>query len=475
MANGRKASGGARRRRTSSASSSGAETPRPSSPPSDSDLPAVATAPTPPPAPKPEPPPTFYPEAAARFDEVVTAIEGDQVIGWAQDRIDPDAMAAAGLCYLILKKKYGKKFTCYTSRRMTFPMNRNLAKNFLPTGLLKRCEHEENLKEVVTDSELILVVDATSVEVMTDLNRLLQSSEDLRQKRIFFVDHHRRAAEGDLEGLENAEGIRIESAGSATAICVHLLLSLGLTLDPANEEEFKLAVAAKVGIEIDAIGQEKHELNEAAQAALHYLDAVVGEEGLNYVDKLRNLKNPVSWYVALGNALRLCEKYDQNVAVCGVGVIDDNGVLPYVANAMMDTGQFRSVIVFGIVYDTEGGTFLSTDLEASGRSQRNTEVALPDLFSEVFYWVDDAGRRISCGGGRASSVLGEHSSTGASVPLNYWLHYPTMSVEERIDVLRHFAWPAEFVRIRNLLAPKLGIKPDKILSVYPIPNGFAST
>ena len=187
-----------------------------------------------------------FEEATKQFVDAIAQVEGDEVVGWAHDRMDPDTMGAAGLCWFVLKEKWGKKFTCYYSKAMSFLMNRSIAKNFLPSRLLCRCEEEKDLAGIAQRSNLIVILDATSPEIMTDLSRLMRRSEEIRNKTIFFIDHHRKGAL-DVEDLPNAKGLRLEDAQATSAIMVHILRNLGLELNSKSEEHFRLAVAAKAG------------------------------------------------------------------------------------------------------------------------------------------------------------------------------------------------------------------------------------
>src|SRR5436309_6307795 len=132
-----------------------------------------------------------FEEATKLFVESVEHIEGDEVVGWAHDRMDPDTIGAAGLCWFILKEKWQKKFTCYYSKAMSFLMNRSISKNFLPSRLLCRCEEEKDLAGIAQKAPVIVVLDATSTETMSDLSRLVRRSDELRAKPVFFIDHHR--------------------------------------------------------------------------------------------------------------------------------------------------------------------------------------------------------------------------------------------------------------------------------------------
>src|SRR5438309_982957 len=205
-----------------------------------------------------------YAEATRCFVEAIEAARGDEIVGWAHDRMDPDTIGAAGLCWFILKEKWQKKFTCYYSKAMSFLMNRSISKNFLPSRLLCRCEEEKDLLGIASRAPLIVILDATSPEIMTDLSRLMRRSEEVRSKPIFFIDHHRRGAV-DVEDLPNAKGLRLEDAQATSAIMVHILRNLGLELNGKSEECFRLAVAAKAGIETDLIGVDRDGLADATR------------------------------------------------------------------------------------------------------------------------------------------------------------------------------------------------------------------
>lgn len=413
-----------------------------------------------------EAPKRYFEEATELLVRVIEETEADTIIGWAHDRIDPDTMGANGLMWYLLRERFGKSYTCYYSKRMSFLMNRSLATNFMPNGVLRRCEGTENLSEVAHKAGLIVVLDATSPEIMTDFSLLLRRSEELRNKRMLFVDHHRKG-QSDIENLENAVGVRYEHGQATSAILVHVMRNLGLDLH-SSEEGFRLAVVARAGIETDLIGVDPSGYAESTLDALAYLDSVLGDRGQEILTKLSSIKHPMSWYRKLGQALAAVGKYDSTIAVAGLGVISDTGIVPFVANRLMDLGPFKTTIVFGIVYDVVEGQIVSVDLDASGRSSQDTEVVLPDLFHEIFFVTDPDGRKTPKGGGRANKLLGDYSGAGASVPLDYWRHLLTKSADEKKKVLHRLAWPAEFLRLRHLLTSRVpSLKPEAIVSLEP--------
>ncbi len=418
----------------------------------------------------------MFAEATRLFVDTFQNLPGEEVVGWAHDRMDPDTMGAAGLLWFILKERFAKKFACYYSKPMSFLMNRSIAKNFLPSHLLLRCEEEKDLAGIAAKAPLIVIVDATSPETMSDLSRLMRRSEEIRNKPYFFIDHHRRSSQ-DVEDLPRAKGLRIEDSQSTCVILVHILRNLGLELNGASEEGFRLAVAAKAGIETDLIGVDQNGLSHSTRSALAYLEGVIGARGEEILDKLRGLKQPLSWYRKLGEALSRISEYDQKIAVLGLGCVDDTGMIPFVANELMATGPFKTAIVFGLVYDRIEDRIVAVDIDASGRSTQDTEIVLPDLFQEIFYITDEDGRKTPKGGGRSNMLLGDFSGAGASVPLRYWRDLPTPSVDDKVQLLERHAWPAEFLRLRHLIASRTGLKPDKILSAVPVaeaPDGPSS-
>lgn len=412
----------------------------------------------------------YFEDATVLIKKALDEVGDGDIIGWAHDRIDPDTMGANGLVWYLLQELYGKSYACYYSKRMSFLMNRSLATNFMPNGVLRRCEATENLSEITHKSSLIIVLDATSPEIMMDFARLLRRSEELREKNILFVDHHRRG-QSDLEDLPNSVGVRYQGGQATSAIMVHVLRNLGLDLANAGDDGFRLAVVARAGIETDLIGVDPDGYADSTVDALAYLDGILGERGTKILDKLRSIKHPLSWYQKLGQALSQVDRFDSMVAVAGLGVINDTGVVPFVANRLMDLGPFKTTIVFGIVYEVIEGHIISVDVDASGRSSQDTEVILPDLFHEVFFVTDPSGRKTPKGGGRANMLMGDYSGAGASVPLDYWRHLGTKSADEKIDVLHRLAWPAEFLRISHLLTSRIpSLKSEEIRSLVPIPG-----
>lgn len=438
---------------------------------------AAQAAETPPATAEPLPTAPTAAEAPARYFEDVTellvrtveAVEGEDIIGWAHDRIDPDTMGANGLMWYLLKERFAKNYVCYYSKRMSFLMNRSLATNFMPSGVLRRCEQTDSLSEIAHKAPLIVILDATCPEIMTDFAHLIRRSKEVRHKPILFIDHHRKGS-SDVEDLPNAVGVRSESAQSTSAILVHVVRNLGLDLR-GTEEGFRLAIVTMAGIETDLIGVDPSGYSDSTRSALAYLDEVLGERGREIIDKLKAIKHPTSWYRKLGEALAQVENYDPTIAVVGLGVIDDTGIVPFVANRLMEMCSFKTTIVFALVYDRIEGQIISVDLDASGRSTQDTEIVLPDLFHDIFFVTDPAGRKTSKGGGRTNMLLGDYSGAGASVPLDYWRQLSTKSADEKIQVLHQLAWPAEFLRMRHLLTSRIhSLKVEEVRTVVPAPG-----
>lgn len=442
--------------------------------PADADpaLPPATTDPSPTAAPpatpaSPSPATRYFEDVTELLVRTIEGIEGEDIIGWAHDRIDPDTMGANGLMWYLLRERFNKHYVCYYSKRMSFLMNRSLATNFMPSGVLRRCEQTEALSEIAHKAPLIVILDATCPEIMTDFAHLIRRSKDVRHKPILFIDHHRKGS-SDVEDLPNAVGIRTEGAQATSAILLHVMRNLGLDLR-GSEEGFRLAVVTKAGIETDLIGVDPSGYADSTKAALAYLDEVLGARGNEILEKLRAIKHPTSWYRKLGEALAQVETYDPTIAVVGLGVIDDTGIVPFVANRLMEMCSFKTTIVFALVYDRIEGQIISVDLDASGRSTQDTEVILPDLFHDIFFVTDPAGRKTSKGGGRTNSILGDYSGAGASVPLDYWRQLSTKSADEKIHVLHRLAWPAEFLRMRHLLTSRIhSLKLEEVRSVVPV-------
>ena len=399
-----------------------------------------------------------------RFVEAVESCPSEHVLGWVHDRTDPDSLGFVALSNLILRQHFDKSLICFYSKKIAFFMNRQLAKNFIPSGVLRRIEeHPDAFSEALARSSLILVGDVSNPEIVTGLNRYLKS-EDFRadDKRIVFVDHHEKVVD-DLEDLPNVTPIRVESAQSTSSLMIHIMRNLGLSLDPDDETQLKAAVVAKLGIDIDLTGYAEDKIADSVKESLAYLNGIIGDRGDQIIRKLKQIRVAQGWYGHLASALRPITEYSPSLAVCGLGVLDDNGILPFVANELMKTSYFNSVITFGIVYDQIGQHFADLDLEASGRSRANLDIALPDLFAKVFVYTDAEGRRISRGGGRTNEILGEHAGAGASIPLAYWREMKSFGIEKQKRLLTEHAWPVEFERVKSLLIPSVEIRPDQII------------
>lgn len=406
----------------------------------------------------------YFEAETKRFKELVETVGGDFVVGFIHDRTDPDALGWLGITHRLLRERFNKAFTGFYSKKITFMMNRQIVKNFVPAGVLHRVEeNRELMKEWLEKSSLLLVGDCSNPEIVTGIGRYLKSDER-GTKPLLFIDHHSRV-ENDLEDFPNVTPLRVEAAQSTSSFMLHIARNLGMELDGEDESQLRLAVATKLGIEIDLIGLDEDKIAPSVQDSQAYLDRVIGEKGQSLVKRLRQIKVPRRWYVHLAWAMRQIPKLNPNLAVCGLGVLDDNGILPFVANELMRTGYFESVMVFGIVYDQIGQRFVDIDLEASGRSRNNSETSLPELFGKIFFYTDESGRKISKGGGRANEILGDFAGAGASVPLKYWMDMKHCGVDPMKRQLLEHAWPVEFERTKAHVLAHYDVKPTQVLDV----------
>jgi hypothetical protein len=410
----------------------------------------------------------YFDSEAKRFKEVVESA-GDSIVGFIHDRTDPDALGWVVLTHRLLRERFNKSFAAFYSKKIAFLMNRSIVKNFVPAGVLHRLEENRELgKEWLDQSSLLLIGDCSSPEVISGLGRYLKSEEGAA-KPILFFDHHAKVG-NDLEDYPNVIPLRVESSQSTSSLMLHVMRNLGVDLDGEDEAQLRTAVVARLGIEIDLLGYDPEKVAPSVKESLDYLDRVIGERGDALLRKLRQIKVSQNWYVHLSRALRQVPRMNPNLAVCGLGVLDDNGILPFVANELMRTGYFSSVIVVGLVYDLLGPRFIDIDLEASGRSRANPEIALPDLFGKVFFYTDEAGRKVSRGGGRTNELLGDFAGAGASVPLKYWLDMKLFGPDKLKRLLADHAWPVEFERVKTLLLASYEMKPDQVIDVAERPE-----
>jgi hypothetical protein len=406
----------------------------------------------------------YFESETKRFRDVIESTSNPNIVGFIHDRTDPDALGWVVLTHRLLRERFDRSFAAFYSKKIAFLMNRTIVKNFIPAGVLGRVEENRELaKEWLEKAALILIGDCSNPEIVAGLGRYLRSEEGA-DKPILFIDHHAKV-ENDLEDYPKVIPLRVESAQSTSSLMLHVMRNLGVELDGDDESQLRTAVVAKLGIEIDLIGIDEDKVAPSVRESIGYLEGVMGEKGDALIRKLRQIKVAQAWYVHLARAMQHLPHYSPNLAVCGLGVLDDNGILPFVANEMMRTGHFSSVMAFGIVYDQLGQRLIDIDLEASGRSRANPDIALPDLFAKVFFYTDEQGKRISRGGGRTNELLGDFAGAGASVPLKYWLDMKSFGVEKLKRLLVEHAWPIEFERIRSLLAANFEIKPDQILDV----------
>src|SRR5438132_7148177 len=105
----------------------------------------------------------YFETETKRFKDILEATAGDSVAGFIHDRTDPDALGWVVLMHRLLRERFEKSFAAFYSKKITFLMNRNIVKNFIPAGVLFRVEENREIaKEWLDKSSLVLVGDTSN-------------------------------------------------------------------------------------------------------------------------------------------------------------------------------------------------------------------------------------------------------------------------------------------------------------------------
>ena len=391
---------------------------------------------------------------ASEIDPILETCRGKRVICFVQDRCDLDAQASVAVFDHILREKYESKATCFYSKQPTFLMNRRVESELL-SGMFQRTEESENLDERIESSPIITVFDAINFGMISSFSRVLNNDEFKEgSKPILLFDHHLDSNEAEeiADESPSAYGEKVKSivlkAGANTSIMLSLMGELGVEFDPSNEKHKQIAMAAHIGIKIDTEQFKKEYLTKIDEEACDTINKLLDEEALDLIGQLEEIRTPVDWIIHKGRAFSHCRRFDSSVAAYGIGVIDDAGIIPYVADALKETGFFTSVIVFGITHELIDGKLHYVNLTASGRTVDNKQIDLLGVFKNVFYIRGKGGQKISKGGGRSSGIFGASAMTGAEIPLSHLL-------ESSVGDIRSYAWPMEAKKIRRRLMSQI--------------------
>lgn len=320
------------------------------------------------------------------------------LLSMVHDRLCCDAMGTV-LAFAEYAKQLGKAVRCIQARPRSHPMSERLyteiveKKKIFSFGELIECQMEEMVKNHTT----LFAFDTSSTQNCRYLSHFLS-------KRIYVLDHHEKGMEY-MGNLPQSEVIRREDAQSASALILDILQQ-----ENKLPQEQDTLLALYLGVYQDTILLNPHEYSPLTKNAFSLLENLLTTASKQDIEKIKQTPYPLSWQQCVSRALQCPTKND--TLVLGLGIIDNPGILSYVADKILEARKASTAIVMGLAHE-QVGEKKYTDFVASGRSKGRYAVQLPTLFEMVFY-LEQNGQLISRGGGKITGTL---ASCAACVPL----------------------------------------------------------
>ncbi len=316
------------------------------------------------------------------LEETILKIEEGKVLDiFMHNGPDPDAMASA----LALKKiveHYGKQCRIYYDEEMDFPANR-LEVELLGLPFTKLSDPERAISEM----DYVALVDVAGPGKISHYDLLYP-------KVIIDIDHHSSA---------NKVKPSCFSYKNFSGACVSLLIDfmgkLKIKMDPKKDKT--LAIASYLGLKTDTSGFYDKCMEKIDYKAKRIIDKILNEDDRKVIYEIEHPEIPKIWSIKLGEALVGMPKEGSSIYHHGLGLIDDAGIVPYVAEDLFRRSNFRTVVMYALCYRHDGSCYNSLRIRASGRS-RDEHLDLGEIFSNVFY-KNTGSRKSYCGSARKST------------------------------------------------------------------------
>lgn len=325
------------------------------------------------------------------------------------DRKCCDALASV-VAFEHYAKLYSKNAKCIFAKPHSHPMTERLYNDIVaPLNIMHLGEIIENtLEKEIMKSTAIFALDTSSTQNCTYMPIIL-SYDHVKEGnlQIYSIDHHEKGFE-DISELPYGNVFRIEEAQSVSAFFVNML---NQEKDLPKEQE-KL-IALYLGTYQDVWMLEKNNYSDITKDAFGILNSELTQKSKNKIEDYKMTPYPINWQTHLENALAAKEYKDW--LVYGVGIIDNPGIVSYIADGIMNSNKAENTIVLGIIEEYVGPKKY-LDIVISGRSKGDYASSMPILFSAAFY-THENGRSISRGGGKVMGTKIPIAACAASIAL----------------------------------------------------------
>jgi len=324
------------------------------------------------------------------------------------------------LAFAEYAQQFGKTVRCIQARPRSHPMSERLyaevvaGKQIVSFGELV----EEQMEDMKKSHTALFAFDTSSPQNCGYFPYF-------SSKKLYVLDHHKKGIEY-MGNIPQSEVILREDAQSASALILHILQQENKL---PHEQDTLLALS--LGVYQDTILLKPHEYSSLTNNAFSQLENLLTPATKQKRDMIKQTPYPASWKQCVSRALQCPVKND--TLVVGLGIVDNPGIISYVADHLLEAQKGSTVIVLGLAHE-EIGKKKYVDFVASGRSKGLYATQLSSLFELVFYLEKD-GQLISRGGGKITRTL---ASCAACIPV----------AQEDIQK----AWQKEITRVKeNLL------------------------
>ena len=335
---------------------------------------------------------------------------------------DLDTMASALSLKKISEEKASLDTSIYYCGKPDFIMNR-VAMQVL------------NLNSIMTDlftlddpkGELTKIKNVALVDVPA--NSSVYYANDLTDKIVIDVDHHKNGK--SFEDYKSKKFIYYSPTGACTSFFINWINDLNINLDP--EKDKPLILTSWLGIKKDTHDFNPEEITNNDKKAKKYLESLITKDDQDILNTIEKPAIPPIWYKKLGEIMCDFKKENQEIFHYSLGLIDDNALIPFLADEIFHTSYAKTVIIYGLVKESVEDKILNLGIKSSGRSL-DSVLDLNSSFSRIF---SKKGKdEIETGGGKKSFGY-TISIAGAFLHLEEYKDLNEKDLEKVYDIWDH--------------------------------------
>lgn len=296
----------------------------------------------------------------------------DNLYIFMHDWPDLDTVASALSLKKIAKEKSGIESIIYYCGKPDFTMNRSAMQVLNLNPIMTNLFTLEDPK-----GEIMKVKYAALVDVPSDSS--LYYANELKDKIIIDIDHHKNGKSTQI--YEDQKFIYYAPSGACISFLINWMKDLGVELDV--EKDKPIILASWLGIKKDTHDFSPEELMKCDEKAKQYLESLITKDDQAILNTIEEPTNPSNWYKTLGKVLSEFKNENQELFYHSLGLVDDNALIPFLADEIFHTNYAKTVIVYGLVQESTDDKIFNLGIRASGRSL-DTVLDLNNIFARVF-------------------------------------------------------------------------------------------